>query len=468
MYTLLTVALIALESNFLSYIENAGMKIYTANLIENYSHITYGSNTGDPANTDYIYVQGNISCMCASHTYRNDIDAAKILLTSYQDYIGRNNEPWIMDPIHFSCTLSDFGLQTIWLVGDNIGSIPLFYSIYTKDKTFIVTSDLIGAQRLGYHKALTALGPGQMISFDTSSYEVTKIFHTESKQDSSSFRSKISYKSIELYTDGLLTSAKEVLQSSLTTNNCATYSKLELDLSLHHEHSSGVVNGNNHINFSFNNLNTVVFSEFDSTDSSSRLLKCVAATINISNIFKTSRPLVADISLLSPEVFHAFMKDSVDPRFLKTTVWAPKFERIAAEKWSVCEAASSLSNKESNKRHTLIASNTGLDLKPIETYLLNMFCGILNVTVLYPFNDQNFQTILWNAPYPKSYLYQAVNLLESNGICENTEDSVDVKEYIWPGTTSNFLSQKFLNASYVDSCENDRESSEDDDSIERT
>jgi hypothetical protein len=345
MYTLLTVALVALESSFVSHVKNAGMMIYSANLIENYSHITYGPNTGDPVNTDYLYVQGNISCMCASHyshTYGDSINTVKMLLTSYQDHINGNNESWTIDPIHFSCTLFDFKLQTIWLIGDNIGSVPLFYSISIKDNMFIVTSDLIGAQRLGYTKALTALGPGQIISFDMSLYELTKFSHTESEKRLSRFKSKALYESIEQYTDGLFTVGMEFLQSSLVADNCTIYSDFELDLCLSPEHSNGVVDKINHNDISVNDLNHTYFSEFDSTDLSSRLLKCTASAINISNIFKTLKPLVTDILLLSPEVFLSFMKDLVDPRHLKTAVWAPKFDWIAADKWSTCETASSL------------------------------------------------------------------------------------------------------------------------------
>jgi hypothetical protein len=78
-------------------------------------------------------------------------------------------------------------------------------------------------------------------------------------------------------------------------------------------------------------------------------------------------------------------------------VWSPdlSFVSIAIEQWRVCQAASSPHGS------VLLSFDTGMEPRPVEVYLQKLFCGRLNVTVLYPFNDAKFQAALWGTRHPR-------------------------------------------------------------------
>ena len=70
------------------------------------------------------------------------------------------------------------------------------------------------------------------------------------------------------------------------------------------------------------------------------------------------------------------------------------FRSIAVERYHICQSAAALPSR------TLISFDAGLDPRPVKVSLQNVFCDMLNVTVLYPFGGAAMQKALFNAHHP--------------------------------------------------------------------
>jgi hypothetical protein len=183
MHTILS-SKIVLEASFLSHIKTAKLQLHSASLIGDYAHVIYGPDVRGSDMNDLMDIKDNVSCMCAGLDNQKpslNSHASKDLLTEYL-YNKKNYESWRKEPTPYSCTLFDVESQSIFLFGDTVGSVPLWYSLSSKDKTFMITSDLIGAQRNGYKYVLTPLGPGQTVALNISTFELIMFSHWQTER----------------------------------------------------------------------------------------------------------------------------------------------------------------------------------------------------------------------------------------------------------------------------------------------
>lgn len=97
------------------------------------------------------------------------------------------------------------------------------------------------------------------------------------------------------------------------------------------------------------------------------------------------------------------------------------FLDIATERWKLCHAIASSSFSSSQiKQPALLSFDSGLQPRPLDVYFQNLFCNILNVTVLYPFHSTAFQQALWgsssvygdNSDFPVRYVAINNNIIE--------------------------------------------------------
>eukprot|EP01032_Pedospumella_encystans_P010486 gene10486-12250_t len=83
------------------------------------------------------------------------------------------------------------------------------------------------------------------------------------------------------------------------------------------------------------------------------------------------------------------------------------FRSIAVERFHICQSAAALPSR------TLVSFDAGLNLRPVKVSLQNVFCDMLNVTVVYPFGGAVMQKALFNTHHPTSYLIEALGFLHS-------------------------------------------------------
>lgn len=67
---------------------------------------------------------------------------------------------------------------------------------------------------------------------------------------------------------------------------------------------------------------------------------------------------------------------------------------MMVERFWICDTAASLPSR------TLLSFDSGLDPRPAKVAIQNMFCSMMNVTVVYPFQDERFQAALGATDHP--------------------------------------------------------------------
>lgn len=292
---LLTLGLVSLDASFISHVKTSGLNLYSVNLYKGYVHVAYGQNDLE-ASTEYIYFEENYSSMCASSTDYNsssNYKTAKALLKKHTERIYKNGKDYSfhVEPSNMSCTIVDFNLHTIWLVSDIIGSIPLWYGLSTTNKNFMITSDLFGAQQLGYITSMTALGPGQIIAIDMKTYEIRKFSHWKSNRQIIPPVVPLYNTLLSVYTNTIFNILKGILQSYITKNILSAYSIGSFTTCNKCEHNN---DRNNH---------NIILLDHSPIDSGSQLLVYAFSAMNINRVIKTSEPLVLDGHQPTDEIY---------------------------------------------------------------------------------------------------------------------------------------------------------------------
>ena len=95
---------------------------------------------------------------------------------------------------------------------------------------------------------------------------------------------------------------------------------------------------------------------------------------------------------------------------------------IAVDRWNLCLASSrsiihsqtsyqssssqssSSSSSSQFSSRILLSHETGMTYRPIHIYFQNLFCHLLHVTIIYPFNDEDFQYALYSTQYARRYV----------------------------------------------------------------
>lgn len=336
---------------------------------ENFDVAVYSQSTSTVV-TEIPGVNDSISCICSPSSSVRTRDVYQILqaeneiIRRYIDYTSNgNNEysttgwfPFFLTDV--SCSLFDSKTNHLWLISDLVGASPIWYSIQhslynstTKNAgkgQIIATTDLILAVLLGF-KQPTPLGAGQIVVIDLEHLEVILTGFRDSR------RRVGKYENPEYYAYNLLASSMSSLESILE-------------------------------------MNSSILMEIDRSEPASVLLECSLNCLGKQYSARLARSLVQDVPSNLPIELVDIISGLVDDyRAPHSEVWSPKFSRVAYERWLICEAAT-LSN-------TLISFDLGLKSRPLEVYLQNLFCGYLNVKVIYPFNARKFQLSLWSTTY---------------------------------------------------------------------
>ncbi len=259
----------------MSHLSFLNWTLHSADVFLSLGHAIYGPES-DVENSVRVYDE-RVSGMCSfsSNSARGNFTASDLIDSLFKTYVNLDGTPplgyWPTVPfVDASCVLVDTTKQIMWAISDITGSTPLWYSLSTlpaeKDaiggNKFIITSDLIGARRLGFTD-LTPLGSGQLLAIDMSNLEVLGL----SQWQSNAFR------------------FSQIDQATIR-NSPDTYSKR-----LFAETSSIV---NNIKNQKQHILGKKVTMELDTTDSSSLLLDCVLSALGVERAVRRSRALVAD------------------------------------------------------------------------------------------------------------------------------------------------------------------------------
>ena len=72
---------------------------------------------------------------------------------------------------------------------------------------------------------------------------------------------------------------------------------------------------------------------------------------------------------------------------------------------SSSQSSSSQSSSSSQfSSHILLSHETGMSYRPIHIYFQNLFCHLLHVTIISPFNDEDFQYALYSTQYARRYV----------------------------------------------------------------
>ena len=314
MNILLTTALPALNQPFQSHITNSGQTLYSATLWNTVGHVVYGHEVHEYPIQETIYVSNGISGMCAGdnrHHFNDNLKAAEALVKGYINYVENKKEHWAVELTSYSCLLFDFEINTLWLVGDRVGSVPLWYSISSTDQTFMITSDLIAAQRIGYNHPLTPLGPGQVIALDIATSELKHFSQWQSK-----FKKKfVNLKEDDVlnrYTDNLFDAANKAVLISMDRINdrdlqlCLGNNGLDSSIS---SSTEGVAPRGRSRSEDCSNRNTSLLMELDVMDSSSLLLDLLLTNMDIPRATRTSRPLVSDGRDALGDAYHLLLGD---------------------------------------------------------------------------------------------------------------------------------------------------------------
>lgn len=114
-----------------------------------------------------------VYCACSSiDQFRSDEAglAAQGLLRGYIQDANLNHAS------NFSCTVLDKELGSMWLSGDSIGAIPLWYAF--NEGEYIVTTDLLALYHLGMNEP-NSVPPGYTMGIDLSTLEITHIMAHE-------------------------------------------------------------------------------------------------------------------------------------------------------------------------------------------------------------------------------------------------------------------------------------------------
>jgi hypothetical protein len=417
MFTLLT-TLLSFSNVFLSHLKNSNLKLIRTEVYDVFAHVTYGiDNTDDNTfsnNEDVITLKmrDGISCMCTyypgqqlvdtninNHTFIKDIEGTiDYLITSYIEN-DRPNEYWDINPQFYSCTLMDGFNKNVWLISDTVGSSPLWYALPTANHpvghpndssfcSFIITSDLIAAKRLGFNH-LTPLGSGQLISIDITSNEIISFNNWKSKLNNLYNNKEIEFvNDLKFYTYKIFSTALNLISKVNISNNSNS-----------------------------NNKDSLIVLELDNTDISSIFTYCAIDSLEIPAGIKKVNVLAKNAMTQESSILQSILEDLGDPRdFSSAVVRYPKFNSIALDRWNFC--------KLSIKR-TAISYITGVDSNPIEIYLQNLLCAVQKSSIIYVFNDYEFQLILMSTSHPSSMLHQAIDLLINDNVCNTSTFGVN-------------------------------------------
>ena len=293
MFHLLLSSLLVLEHAFVSHLSHLGYVLHSAELLNNFGYVQYGIASGfDKMDAVRVANGDRLTGMCASSLSNHSLSSTTSMMTSLFDtYISLDgNQPlayWPTRPLaEASCVLVDESKQIMWLISDTLGSTPLWYSLDSMPNTevttkniFIVTSDFIGARRLGF-KHLTPLGPGQLLAIDTANLDILGMSQWQSD--------------VLRFTQ---------VSKSFVRNLPETYSKRLFAKSLD-------VVYNTHKTLMKNTHRNNIVIELDTTDSSSLMLECAVNALGIERAVKKTRALVADETLPLSPLFHSILGKS--------------------------------------------------------------------------------------------------------------------------------------------------------------
>ncbi len=156
----------------------------------------------------------DVICQCMSTFGQSVSDLSiksRFLVDSYLEN-GRvhNVSPeFYLENVGYTCVLLDEEKQNVWLLGDPIGTNPIWYlfnqSSIDKDPTFLVTTDYIMASKLGFGD-LNILQPNYMLSANLVTNQVHRYPINLNKKQSYYMIQNIQYDSLEMYSHQLLAS----------------------------------------------------------------------------------------------------------------------------------------------------------------------------------------------------------------------------------------------------------------------
>jgi hypothetical protein len=182
-----------------------------------YSIGTGTSGCNDTFSTSIVHqlTSGGVSCVCSGHSNcRSHYQTGESLLKHYNDNTKMSGQPmgeWYrqLKPMHHSCLLIDATSAEVWLLSDNVGAVPMWYSFsHTQSSStggaFIGTTDAISAARLGFFE-LNSLAPNHVMRVDTVNNAISLIDSLEDKSaiDAAFVRRDVEAHALRLYSSAL-------------------------------------------------------------------------------------------------------------------------------------------------------------------------------------------------------------------------------------------------------------------------
>lgn len=168
-------------TQFLSYLHNSSYYLYNeASLFNQFNLLNYGYYPLiDGENIDNIYSTTSVAAVCSSNMKSFNSNEVQNILRDYYNLLEEENRiSWSVNQPNMSCCVLDGQRNLLWLLGDHVGSVPLWFGFLKTGnrQDIIVTTDLFAAIYLGYSD-LTAVGAGLSLPFDMETFDLLSMNH---------------------------------------------------------------------------------------------------------------------------------------------------------------------------------------------------------------------------------------------------------------------------------------------------
>lgn len=274
------------SSFFEEYILKSSYVVWNEGQLVNFNVVTYGNEIKGPQNA---FASSSLSISCSSSSLLFDSNEVQSILRDYHKMKDKDNYlRWNVKQSNMSCVIFDLKKQLLWLIGDNAGTIPLWFAFQSSSSqssqsqspqsqssnngNMIITTDLLGAIVLNYTD-LTAVGAGLTLAFDMNTFEILSMNHWS--------------------------------QYSINNNKFFNEPKLSESFSW----SISLLNSSQQLLSSYVSL-SIVLTELDMLDASSILLDCAISTHpQMKDEFRVryhSAPLVTDVEN-NPEIINSYI-----------------------------------------------------------------------------------------------------------------------------------------------------------------
>lgn len=254
---LLTSLAIAARKDFKTHLDGIRTLNWGSTSFKEHNFLAYS----DGVLSQHFFSTDHILIACTSSSDESEVNVAQTMAGQ-----GGCHGRFSMDHAEYSCILLNSIDNSLCLVTDSVGSMPLWYAFddltaspEESAQQYIVTTDLLAAARFGF-KNISPLGPGQAMKIDLSSNEITSLTHWGARAATAH-------------------NADVLINYHLVDSTL--YSKTLFSAAMH---SIDAHAGDS--------KETVYFTEVDALHPSSLLLDCISDALDLTRAIRFTRPLV--------------------------------------------------------------------------------------------------------------------------------------------------------------------------------